>query len=101
MFQRCFDSILSNNKTNDTIGVPVGYTGHGTRTRQTARKSTGGKAPRKQLATKACRKSAPLTGGVAAPPRDSDCSDSMEEEIDESEDGSELDDSEEEEDVDL
>jgi len=30
--------------------------------RQTARKSTGGKAPRKQLATKAARKSAPATG---------------------------------------
>jgi histone H3 len=29
------------------------------RTKQTARKSTGGKAPRKQLATKAARKSAP------------------------------------------
>ena len=27
-------------------------------------KSTGGKAPRKQLATKAARKSAPATGGV-------------------------------------
>jgi histone H3 len=27
------------------------------RTKQTARKSTGGKAPRKQLATKAARKS--------------------------------------------
>ncbi|KAG2624704.1 histone H3.3-like [Panicum virgatum] len=34
------------------------------RTKQTARKSTGGKAPRKQLATKALRKSAPTTGGV-------------------------------------
>lgn len=34
------------------------------RTKQTARKSTGGKAPRKQLATKAARKSAPSTGGV-------------------------------------
>ncbi len=34
------------------------------RTKQTARKSTGGKAPRKQLATKAARKSAPATGGV-------------------------------------
>ncbi|GFP80179.1 histone h3.3 [Phtheirospermum japonicum] len=33
------------------------------RTKQTARKSTGGKAPRKQLATKAARKSAPTTGG--------------------------------------
>ena len=34
------------------------------RTKQTARKSTGGKAPRKKLATKAARKSAPATGGV-------------------------------------
>ncbi|KAG7170316.1 histone H3-like 7, partial [Homarus americanus] len=34
------------------------------RTKQTARKSTGGKAPRKQLATKAARKSIPATGGV-------------------------------------
>ena len=34
------------------------------RTKQTARKSTGGKAPRKQLATKAARKSAPTTGGA-------------------------------------
>jgi tetratricopeptide (TPR) repeat protein len=32
------------------------------RTKQTARKSTGGKAPRRQLATKAARKSAPATG---------------------------------------
>ena len=30
------------------------------RTKQTARKSTGGKAPRKQLATKAARLTAPL-----------------------------------------
>ncbi|KAJ9593076.1 hypothetical protein L9F63_027684, partial [Diploptera punctata] len=36
---------------------------------QTARKSTGGKAPRKQLATKAARKSAPATGGVKKPHR--------------------------------
>ena len=34
------------------------------RTKQTARKSTGGKAPRKQLATKAARKSAPATGKI-------------------------------------
>ena len=32
------------------------------RTKQTARKSTGQKAPRKQLASKAARKSAPATG---------------------------------------
>nr|GEU34325.1 histone H3.2 [Tanacetum cinerariifolium] len=39
------------------------------RTKQTARKSTGGKAPRKQLATKAARKSAPATRGVKKPHR--------------------------------
>jgi len=39
------------------------------RTKQTARKSTGGKAPRKQLATKAARKSAPSQGGVKKPHR--------------------------------
>jgi histone H3/H4 len=37
------------------------------RTKQCARKSTGGKAPRKHLATKAARKSAPLAGGVRKP----------------------------------
>lgn len=40
------------------------------RTRQTARKPTGGKAPRKALATKAARKSAPATGGVKRPPEE-------------------------------
>jgi histone H3 len=44
------------------------------RTKQTARKSTGGKAPRKQLATKAARagkggKGVPITGGVKKPHR--------------------------------
>jgi len=39
------------------------------RTKQTARKFTGGKAPRKQLATKAARKSAPATGDVKKPHR--------------------------------
>jgi histone H3 len=39
------------------------------RTKQTARKSTGGKAPRKQLATKAARKNAPASGGVKKPHR--------------------------------
>jgi histone H3 len=34
------------------------------RTKQTARKSTGGKAPHKTLATKAARRSVPSTGGV-------------------------------------
>ena len=39
------------------------------RTKQTARKSTGGKAPRKQLATKAARKTKPQIGGVKKPHR--------------------------------
>ena len=39
------------------------------RTKQTARKSTGGKAPRKQLATKAARKSTPSVGGIKKPHR--------------------------------
>ena len=39
------------------------------RTKQTARKSTGGKAPRKALATTAARKSTPATGGVKKPHR--------------------------------
>ncbi|KAJ1417320.1 histone H3.2-like protein [Ochromonadaceae sp. CCMP2298] len=39
------------------------------RTKETSRKSIGGKAPRKQLATKAARKSAPATGGVKKPHR--------------------------------
>ena len=37
------------------------------RTKQTARKSTGGKAPQKQLAKVAARRSAPATGGVKKP----------------------------------
>ncbi|MFS7968294.1 putative transcription factor Hap3/NF-YB family [Helianthus anomalus] len=39
------------------------------RTKETARKSIVGKAPRKQLATKAARKSSPVTGGVKKPHR--------------------------------
>ena len=39
------------------------------RTKQTARKSTGGKAPRFQLATKAARRSAPASGGIKKPHR--------------------------------
>jgi len=39
------------------------------RTKQTARKSTGGKAPRQQLATMAARKSIPTSGGVKKPHR--------------------------------
>ena len=37
------------------------------RTKQTARKSTGGKAPRRALASKAARKSSPMSGGCKKP----------------------------------
>ena len=39
------------------------------RVKQTARKCTGGKAPQKQLATKAARKAAPPVGGCKKPHR--------------------------------
>ena len=39
------------------------------RTKQTSRRSTVGKAPRKQLATKAADESEPATGGVKKPHR--------------------------------
>ena len=39
------------------------------RTKQTARKSTGGKAPRKQLVTIAARTQRPKIGGVRKPHR--------------------------------
>ncbi|XP_043942689.1 histone H3-like centromeric protein cpar-1 [Protopterus annectens] len=55
-------------KSQTRLGTPTVATVMA-RTKQTARKSTGGKAPRKQLATKAARKSAPATGGVKKPHR--------------------------------
>jgi len=39
------------------------------RTKETARKATGGKAPRKHLATKAARKASPSSSGVKKPHR--------------------------------
>ena len=39
------------------------------RTKQTARKNTGGKAPRKQVGVKAARKAAPSSGGIKKPHR--------------------------------
>ena len=39
------------------------------RTKQTARKSTGGKVPRKQVASKAARKTAPTSASVKKPHR--------------------------------
>lgn len=39
------------------------------RTKQTARKNTGAKAPRKHLANKAARKTAPATAGIKKPHR--------------------------------
>ena len=58
---RLGELVVRTDNTNNTLTMA--------RTKQTARKSTGGKAPRKQLATKAARKSAPATGGVKKPHR--------------------------------
>ena len=60
-FDQSFGSVFTHNIKNNSLKMA--------RTKQTARKSTGGKAPRKQLATKAARKSAPATGGVKKPHR--------------------------------
>ncbi|XP_027249323.1 uncharacterized protein LOC100757491 [Cricetulus griseus] len=76
----CFtDSSTPSNSVYSFLEIEVQQKGHQApasqsrknmaRTKQTARKSTGGKAPRKQLATKAARKSAPATGGVKKPHR--------------------------------
>ncbi|KAH0810749.1 hypothetical protein GEV33_012043 [Tenebrio molitor] len=56
-------------QTRNTLHAATTRQSSDCRTKQTARKSTGGKAPRKQLATKAARKSAPATGGVKKPHR--------------------------------
>ncbi|KAK9162611.1 hypothetical protein Syun_003513 [Stephania yunnanensis] len=55
---------LEQDAAGGMAGDREGSAGMMTGTKQTARKSTGGKAPQKQLATKAARKSAPTTGGV-------------------------------------
>ena len=60
---------FTNNWPNAPHSSQLKHTVNMARTKQTARKSTGGKAPRKQLATKAARKSAPATGGVKKPHR--------------------------------
>ena len=52
-----------------SLGISCNPTTEMARTKQTARKTTGGKAPRKNLASKAARKSAPATGGVKKPHR--------------------------------
>ena len=51
----------------DAIGEANEAAFFGARTKQTARESTGGKAPRKALANQAARKSEPATGGVKRP----------------------------------
>ncbi|KAM3323557.1 hypothetical protein P3S67_004708 [Capsicum chacoense] len=74
--QNCFPNFQISRPSSLYIKSPLHisqkhsqYTPKMARTKQTARKSTGGKAPRKQLATKAARKSAPATGGVKKPHR--------------------------------
>lgn len=62
-----FSALFSSNTRQQRQSLQ--YQNKMARTKQTARKSTGGKAPRKQLASKAARKSAPSTGGVKKPHR--------------------------------
>ena len=78
--------------SSDIVAESVVYTGKfGGRTKHTARYSTGGKAPRKQLATKAARKSAPATGGVRTPTAsDYDDEEEEEEDSDEEEESSKI-----------
>lgn len=56
--EMCFDLV------DDAAPAPTPPPKKGGRTKQTARKSTGGQAPRKQLASKAARRSAPSTSSV-------------------------------------
>ena len=65
----------------------VATASRGGRTKQTARRSTGGKAPRAQLASKAARKSVPSSGGVLR----RDPSEEDEDERDEEDSGTESD----------
>lgn len=68
MFEKLHSHVM-NTPITTTFDIDWGLEG-GARTKQTARKSTGGKAPRnKQMASKASRKSAPATGGVKKPHR--------------------------------
>ncbi|KAJ3233492.1 histone H3.3 type 1 [Chytriomyces hyalinus] len=62
----CSQDLIPSNPSNRPLTT---YPLTPPQTKQTARKSTGGKAPRKQIATKAARKSAPTTGGVKKPHR--------------------------------
>ena len=64
LFYRCTNILMSSN-----MNFAIWSCLQMARTKQTARKSTGGKAPRKALASKAARKSAPTTGGVKKPHR--------------------------------
>ena len=67
LFEKLHSHVM-NTPITTTFDIDWGLEG-GARTKQTARKSSGGKAPRKQVATKAARKSAPATGGVKKPHR--------------------------------
>ncbi|KAI4902411.1 hypothetical protein NFI96_004300 [Prochilodus magdalenae] len=68
----CYVTCTAEHKTYPPSVIPVHWFPLGAevimaRTKQTGCKSTGGKAPRKQLATKAARRCAPATGGVKEP----------------------------------
>ena len=65
----------SNSADVPTLGTDDSYQSHSTvlitmaRTKQTAAKSTGGKAPRQKLATKAAKKNFDKRGGIKKPHR--------------------------------
>ena len=56
-------TVLENFFLYEEIPIPF-TTNEMARTKQTAARSTGGKAPRKQLAEKAARKTKPIEGGI-------------------------------------
>jgi histone H3 len=64
-----WDATKSHNAKRATVEHVIITIQQMARTKQTARKSTGGKAPRKQLSTKAARLNAPRTGGIKKPYR--------------------------------
>eukprot|EP00808_Paulinella_micropora_P002595 g73684.t1 len=66
---RAFDPIFNNLEQRSKLESRTESQADMARTKQTARKSTGGKAPRKQLAMKFARKSAPTMSGVKKPHR--------------------------------
>ena len=64
-----WDATKSHNTKRATVEHVIIIPTNGSDKEKTSRKSTGGKAPRKQLATKEVRLNAPRTGGIKKPNR--------------------------------